>query len=101
MQLENAAAKTEQIGDDIESVLGNLSIALDTKAAPWGDDAFGKKFADGENGYKKARDNLMEGIQNMRKTLDEFADGQKGAVIKLEKQEGDNVRGFRSPGRRT
>ncbi|UGT60565.1 hypothetical protein [Nocardia asteroides] len=88
--LANAAGLTEELAAGVRSVLTTLQQELATYESagadqPWGSDKMGKKFIQGDanNGYQASRDNLLQGLDGMAGTLDEFAAGQRDAVTAL------------------
>ncbi|MGV9674398.1 hypothetical protein ACWDSJ_03880 [Nocardia sp. NPDC003482] len=72
------ATKVRKVGSDLRTALAG--IESDGGNRPWGNDKTGKKFADGDKGYKKARDNLLSGTDGMGETLEQFANGQRTAA---------------------
>ncbi|WP_040794551.1 hypothetical protein [Nocardia higoensis] len=82
--LDKAADITLTAAGEVERIIGNLTSALaledDATNFPWGNDSFGKKFADGGKGYKASRDALLEGGRSLVRGTKGFADGQKQAA---------------------
>ncbi|MFC8530738.1 hypothetical protein [Nocardia sp. NPDC057227] len=88
--LAGAAGLTEEVALGVRSVLTTLEQELVTYESagpdqPWGSDKMGKKFIQGDanNGYQASRDNLLQGLEGMAGTLEEFAAGQREAVTAL------------------
>ncbi|MQY24986.1 hypothetical protein [Nocardia aurantia] len=51
---------------ELAAIVGDLTTRLDNYGSQtWGDDSYGKKFADGHDGYLAARDNLLTGGTEM------------------------------------
>ncbi|MFD4438588.1 WXG100 family type VII secretion target [Nocardia sp. NPDC058519] len=86
-QVRGAAGKMGDLRDRMNTILTNLAASLDAKGAPWGGDGYGSTFADGDQGYIAARENLTTGIGNTAKTFDSYSDGQYKAVELLARTE--------------
>ncbi|MEV6391249.1 hypothetical protein [Nocardia xishanensis] len=68
---ELIAAKTA-----FETTMDILSQAIGSYGTEtWGKDSYGKEFADGENGYRSSRNNLLGGGREMVETVDDFGNG--------------------------
>ncbi|MFI6172433.1 hypothetical protein ACIBCN_37035 [Nocardia sp. NPDC051052] len=61
----------------------------------WGDDSFGKQFAEGANGYRASRSNLLKGGNDMLETLEDFGTGLTTAANSMSNGESGNVDNFR------
>ncbi|MGV9614049.1 hypothetical protein [Nocardia xishanensis] len=65
------AAKTA-----FETTVNILSEAIGSYGTEtWGKDSYGKEFADGENGYRSSRNNLLSGGREMVQTVEDFGNG--------------------------
>ncbi|MEU7145836.1 hypothetical protein ABZ942_40785 [Nocardia sp. NPDC046473] len=64
-------------------------------AETWGDDSFGKQFAEGANGYRASRSNLLKGGNDMLTTLQDFGTGLTTAANNTSNGESGNVNNFR------
>ncbi|RDI44705.1 hypothetical protein [Nocardia mexicana] len=98
-KLRDSARLTEEAANRMKAVVGTLratlaSLESDSANQPWGNDKQGKKFADGDKGYKKARTNLLDGGDGATKALFDFADGQRDAATLLRNQEWSNTDTF-------
>ncbi|WP_067667188.1 hypothetical protein [Nocardia miyunensis] len=82
-QLRTAASDCDRIHSSVLSTLKTLRTAVDAEQAPWGNDSFGKKFADGDKGYIAVSKNLLEGINDLATTFGTFASGQREAADEL------------------
>ncbi|MEV6771280.1 hypothetical protein AB0N05_21935 [Nocardia sp. NPDC051030] len=76
--LRQAGTKTANVTDRFKSVLTRLESAIDGKGEPWGDDTYGEKFANGEDGkgYTAARENLTKLTADASKKSDDQSTGQ-------------------------
>ncbi|MFD4405904.1 hypothetical protein ACFWPH_24405 [Nocardia sp. NPDC058499] len=93
-----AAAKTGAVRDKIQGVVDTLQTSIASRGAPWGTDSLGDTFANGQNGnpgYTTARDNLIEGAENVAGTFDSFHDGQVESADLLRDMEDGNRDGLR------
>ncbi|MEV0767904.1 MULTISPECIES: hypothetical protein [Nocardia] len=86
-QVRGAAAKMGDLRDRLNAILTNLETSLDARGAAWGGDGYGSTFADGDQGYLAARENLTEGIRNTAMTFDSYSDGQYEAATLLARTE--------------
>ncbi|GAA5067095.1 hypothetical protein [Nocardia callitridis] len=93
-KLRGAAAISGGVGDRIGAILTELEGVTGGDGTPWGNDSFGKKFADGANGYVAARENLTGAVGGMAKTFNDIEAGQSDAANELEVGEIDNQGGF-------
>jgi hypothetical protein len=51
---------------ELDAIVGELTTTLHNYGPQtWGDDTYGKQFADGREGYVAARDNLLSGGTDM------------------------------------
>ncbi|WP_157554410.1 hypothetical protein [Nocardia crassostreae] len=91
VKLRKAAYATAAINGRISGALTTLKANLAARGAPWGDDKFGKTFADGaeqQPGYLAIRDTVTTGIGAMADTFAGFADGQFTAADKFDGADG-------------
>ncbi|MFD6158124.1 WXG100 family type VII secretion target [Nocardia sp. NPDC060256] len=63
--LRNSATDFEAVADKTKKILETLKSSTSSKGEAWGDDKSGKKFAEGDKGYKKGRDNVFEALANV------------------------------------
>ena len=83
-QLRRAAQLAEDLGNQIGEAAQRLDTALDGVESganqPWGDDHMGKKFSEGEKGYRASRKNLQDGLDGIAQIFCDIADGQRDAA---------------------
>lgn len=84
----DAAPKTEQAADRAETVLAVLAEELAAAGHPWGDDEFGRQFAEGPQGYRAASAHLSAGAEAVQKALRQFALGIAEGARVLHLQDG-------------
>lgn len=78
-----------------ETILNTLSTTVGANGAEtWGDDSYGKQFADGKNGYIGSRSNLLKGGHDMSETIGEFGTGLIDASNTATKTEYGNTSAF-------
>ncbi|MCX4093064.1 hypothetical protein [Nocardia sp. alder85J] len=67
-QLSGSGSATAQ--GQLAAIVGDLTTALHNYGSQtWGDDSYGKKFADGKEGYVAARDDLLSGGSDMASVI--------------------------------
>lgn len=95
--LHVAAGKTDKVHDGVEAVVNTLVANIGARGEPWGgsEDTLGKGFAEGKNGYKSSRDNLVTGGRNVAATFANISKGQSDGARKLQGMEDGNRDGFR------
>ncbi|MBO0878947.1 MAG: hypothetical protein J2P17_00885 [Mycobacterium sp.] len=98
-QLSDAACIPETTSEKIRYVVDTLWSTLaglenDGDNQPWGNDRNGKKFSDGDRGYKAIRNSLVTGGCDMADALQEFADGERSAAEEFKKAESSSAYGF-------
>ncbi|MFD7841925.1 WXG100 family type VII secretion target [Nocardia sp. NPDC059764] len=94
-QLRGAAGKMADLRNRVDGIRATLEKSLAAKGSAWGGDGYGSTFADGEQGYLAAHENLAEGIAKTADTLDSYADGQHKAADLLAHTDKRNGNGFR------
>ncbi|MFI6165462.1 hypothetical protein ACIBCN_01630 [Nocardia sp. NPDC051052] len=60
--LRRSADNFDELADKAKKLLETLKSNSSSKGEAWGDDKSGKKFAEGDKGYKKGRDNTFESL---------------------------------------
>ncbi|MFI5776866.1 WXG100 family type VII secretion target [Nocardia sp. NPDC051570] len=85
--LRSAATEFDGAAADAKKLLETLKSAAESKGEPWGDDKSGKKFADGEKGYKKNRDNTFESLSGLVGVLTQNANNLRDTAATFEKNE--------------
>ncbi|WP_227984310.1 hypothetical protein [Nocardia spumae] len=83
--LTKAADLPEEVSRKVREVIDTLNGTLtgienDATNQPWGNDKSGKKFADGDKGYKATRKNMIEGGYSMADALHQFGEGERTAA---------------------
>lgn len=89
---EEVAQRVRAVIDDLNGTL--TGIENDSANLPWGNDKSGKKFADGDKGYKAIRQNMIEGGYSMADTLHEFGEGERSAAEQFQAAEGGATEGL-------
>ncbi|WP_216895776.1 hypothetical protein [Nocardia alni] len=91
-ELRAAAKDSSDIQTSITNVLSTLQNSLTmSNKAPWGNDSFGHKFANGSSGYLAVRDNLFSGLSGMASTFGSIASGQNEAADELSDADNGNA----------
>ncbi|MGY2063657.1 WXG100 family type VII secretion target [Nocardia gipuzkoensis] len=85
--LRRAATQFDGVADDARRLLDTLKTACTGRGEPWGDDHNGEKFADGEKGYKKNRDNTFESLSTLVDVLHKNADNLRDSAKTFEQNE--------------
>ncbi|MFI5780698.1 hypothetical protein [Nocardia sp. NPDC051570] len=83
-QLRNAAGKVDDVAVRVWNTVKGLENTLNEKGYPFGHDNYGKKFTDGDSGYEKSSHNLMDGAENMTRSLNQFRDSMRDAAQKMD-----------------
>ncbi|KIA63417.1 WXG100 family type VII secretion target [Nocardia vulneris] len=93
--LRASAAKFEDVADKTKHLLDTLKSTTGSKGEAWGNDKSGKKFADGEKGYKKNRDSIFESIAKVAEVFEANAKNLRDSAKLYEENEqemADNLR---------
>ncbi|MGC4994602.1 hypothetical protein [Nocardia salmonicida] len=87
---ELLAAKTA-----FDAILNTLATTVESNGSEtWGDDSYGKQFADGDTGYRSSRSNLLSGGRDMAETVGEFGTGLVSASNKADTTEFHSTSAF-------
>jgi hypothetical protein len=97
-QLNKAAGEMYALAGDLDAIVQTLSTTLASLGTPWGQDSYGKKFADGVTGYLAVKQNLIgdgsatttgvtPGAQGLVASLRSFGDGMVATVQKMNENE--------------
>jgi len=80
--LRQAATKTQGVSDRISNALTTLKSSTDGLGTPWGDDEYGKQFADGKanNGYLAALSTLHNIVSGLVDHSGSHAEGQHSSA---------------------
>ncbi|WP_433193052.1 WXG100 family type VII secretion target [Nocardia sp. CA-107356] len=106
--IRRAAHEFDDVADTTKRLLETLKSASESKGEPWGGDKAGRKFADGEKGYKKNRDNTVESLSkvvevfrqnatNLRDTATMYEENERRASIARTPQNRDTYRQRNAP----
>lgn len=93
--LHTAAGKTGKVRDGIENVVDTLVTNSAGRGEPWGSDTLGAGFAEGDNGYLKSRNNILDGADNMAGTFGNFSKGQTDSAELLSRMDQGNGDSFK------
>ncbi|MRH92519.1 hypothetical protein GFY24_34730 [Nocardia sp. SYP-A9097] len=93
-ELRGAAGKMDQLNVRLTGILNRLESSLSAKGDAWGNDSYGATFAEGDQGYKAAHENLKTGFTHLATTFKSYSDGQHDAATLLDGIEQRNRRGF-------
>lgn len=85
--LRRSADNFDEVADKAKKLLETLKSSTASKGEPWGDDKSGKKFAEGEKGYKKGRDNTFESLAGVADVLSKNAENLRDSVKIYEENE--------------
>lgn len=85
--LRRAANGFDDVADRTKKLLDTLKSSSDSKGEPWGDDHAGEKFADGEKGYKKNRDNTFSSVSTLVDVLRQNAKNLRDSATMFEENE--------------
>ncbi|MQY24999.1 hypothetical protein [Nocardia aurantia] len=101
VQVEIAGLRSTAGGlDDVASRIRAIHSEIASTAASydgcWGDDEFGRPFAEGDHGYNARNVSLQGVLGQQAQRLVADAQGLKDGATALETTETDNTDGFRS-----
>lgn len=82
--LRAAASRATDLQGRVAEIVDTLTSTLQSHGAPWGDDHYGREFAEGDNGYLAVHKNLISGGQTMVTSLSDLATGQNDAADSLQ-----------------
>ncbi|MRH89360.1 hypothetical protein GFY24_18220 [Nocardia sp. SYP-A9097] len=78
-----------------ETIMAKLSSAIGANGSEtWGEDSYGRQFADGKSGYYNSRSNLLKGGRDMSAALRQFGTGLIDASNSAKKTEFGNATSF-------
>lgn len=90
------ASGLDGVATQIDAILTTLSAAAAGYAGSWGDDEFGKPFAEGDSGYTK-RAPTLEGVLSARATrLRQYSSGLRDGAATFDTTEADNTDAFQA-----
>ncbi|WP_405489166.1 hypothetical protein [Nocardia sp. NBC_00511] len=94
--MRTTATGLEGVSTRIDTILAAVSAASDSHTGCWGDDEFGRPFAEGDSGYTN-RDGALQGVLKARAArLREYATGLRDGATTLETTEANNTDSFES-----
>jgi hypothetical protein len=80
-QLTKAGNKMLAVQQKMNNIITTLDNAVgEAGTETWGNDSFGKGFADGDNGYIASRKQLISGGHDMATSLTQFGNGMIDAA---------------------
>ncbi|PXX57608.1 uncharacterized protein YukE [Nocardia tenerifensis] len=85
--LRRAAADFDDVADRTKRLLDTLKGSSDSKGEAWGGDHAGDKFANGEKGYKKNRDNTFTALTNLVSVFEANAKNLRDSAKVFEENE--------------
>ncbi|GAA5063182.1 WXG100 family type VII secretion target [Nocardia callitridis] len=85
--VRKAAVEFEGVAETTKRILENLQTSSESKGEPWGDDKAGKKFADGEKGYKANRDGTFDSLSQLVTVFQDNATNLRDAANTFETNE--------------
>ncbi|WP_063038578.1 WXG100 family type VII secretion target [Nocardia pseudovaccinii] len=85
--IRRAASEFDGVADTTKKLLDTLKAASESKGEPWGGDKAGRKFADGEQGYKKNRDNTVESLSKVVEVFRQNATNLRDTATMYEENE--------------
>ncbi|MFG1793019.1 hypothetical protein [Nocardia sp. NPDC049149] len=83
----DVAPKIDEARASLAKIMTALKGELAAKGVVWGDDKYGRTFADGENGYKSVSKNMVESGDGMAEHLGKFSGSVREAANWLDKQD--------------
>ncbi|MFI5780704.1 hypothetical protein [Nocardia sp. NPDC051570] len=85
-KLENAGHHMLSVRDKMDGIVGKLKSSVGAAGTEtWGNDKFGKGFADGDDGYLESRTELLSGADETVKSLQQFGQGMIDGAGELRK----------------
>ncbi|MET9489965.1 hypothetical protein [Nocardia sp. NPDC006630] len=94
--LRSTASGLDSSAARIRAILAEISAKAHASNGCWGDDEFGRPFAEGDQGYK-ARNEALQGVLGKQATnLETDAGGLRDGATTLETAETNNTDSFRS-----
>ncbi|WP_405162022.1 type VII secretion target [Nocardia sp. NBC_01499] len=85
--LRRAATGFDEVADRAKKVLDNLKSSSESKGEPWGDDHAGERFANGDKGYKKNRDNTFTSLSTLVDVFHSNAKNLRDSATTFEENE--------------
>ncbi|MFI6044585.1 WXG100 family type VII secretion target [Nocardia sp. NPDC051321] len=98
--LRRSADNFDELADKAKKLLETLKSSTSSKGEAWGGDKSGKKFAEGEKGYKKGRDNTFESLGAIAGVFEENAKNFRDSAKIYEENEQRLVENMRTRDKR-
>ncbi|MEU0505013.1 hypothetical protein [Nocardia sp. NPDC005998] len=90
--LRRSANEFDELVDETKKLLETLKSSSGSKGEAWGDDKSGHKFADGDKGYIKNRDNTFESLSKVAEVFGANAKNLRDSATTFEKNEQEQSR---------
>ncbi|WP_433562645.1 hypothetical protein ACQP1O_35060 [Nocardia sp. CA-151230] len=94
--LRSTAGGLDGVASRIRTILSEVSSAAQSYDGCWGDDEFGRPFAEGDKGYKARNLALQKVFGQQADRLGKDANGLRDGATALEIAEANNTDGFRT-----
>jgi uncharacterized protein YukE len=85
--LDKGADDMTTIRGELHSTITTLTTSLAGRGAPWGGDSYGRKFADGADGYQSSAQTLISGANSLEAVFGTFATGLRNAANAVRRNE--------------
>jgi uncharacterized protein YukE len=85
--LDKGADDMTTIQGQLQSIITTLTTNLAALGTPWGPDSYGRKFADGTNGYLSSMQTLISGAKSLVAVFGTFATGLSNAATTVRQNE--------------
>ncbi|MGF6885539.1 uncharacterized protein YukE [Nocardia sp. GAS34] len=89
--LRRSATNFDDLAEKTKQLLDTLKSSLGSKGDAWGDDKIGSKFADGDKGFKKNRDNTFDSLSKVADVFQQNAKNLRDSATMYEKNEQQGV----------
>ncbi|MFE2995134.1 hypothetical protein ACFXG4_09015 [Nocardia sp. NPDC059246] len=93
--MRSTADGLDGVSTQIDAILAAVDAASKAHDGCWGDDEYGRPFADGDSGYIKRSANLEDVLKSKAKRLHEYSTGLRDGATSLETTEANNADGFK------
>ncbi|MFC9434959.1 WXG100 family type VII secretion target [Nocardia sp. NPDC057030] len=85
--LRQAAAGFDEVAEQLGKIHETLVQSTEAQGEAWGNDKFGKKFADGPKGYKVGRDNYFKSLTQLAEVAGQNAKNMRDGAKVFEENE--------------
>ncbi|MBF6179624.1 MULTISPECIES: hypothetical protein [Nocardia] len=93
-RVDGVADIAGDIRDRLSGIAGRARAAVSAGQAAWGDDEFGSKFADGDEGFVAGSRNMATGTDNLSSSFGNLVQGLTEAAQNLRLMEQRNTGRF-------